>query len=138
MGKNNEAKNVEKISTILGQETVLKGTMKFSDSLKIDGSFEGDIIATGFLYIESGAVINADIKVRSAVVGGFVKGNIEASEKIEILATGQVYGNIKTAALRIADGVIFEGKCEMIESNSNIDIFSSTVESLKEKCKPFK
>lgn len=136
MAKNNDTKNMEKINTILGEETVLKGVMKFSDSLKIDGIFEGDIVATGFLYIENGAVINADIKVRSVVVGGIVKGNIEASEKLEILATGQVYGNLKTAALRIADGVIFEGKCEMIKENSNIDVFSSTVESLKEKYKP--
>ena len=135
MAKNNEMKGMEKISTTLGKETVFKGKMKFSESLKIDGNFEGDIESSGFLYIEDGAVVKADIKVRSVVVGGVVHGNIAASEKLEMLSTGQVYGNIKTSKLRIADGVIFEGKCEMIKSDANPDIFSSEVEKLKETVK---
>ncbi len=135
MAKINDIKGVEKISTTLGKETVFKGKMRFSESLKIDGSFEGDIESPGFLYIEDGAVVKADIKVRAVVVGGVVRGNIEASEKLEMLTTGQVYGNIRTSKLRIADGVIFEGKCEMIKGNSEINLFSAGVETLKEKVK---
>ena len=135
MAKSNDIKSIEKISTTLGRETVFKGTMKFSESLKIDGKFEGDIESTGFLYIEDGAVVKADIKVRAVVVGGIVRGNIEASERLEMLATGQVYGNIRTSKLRIADGVVFEGKCEMIKGESNVDIFSTGVQSLKEAVK---
>ncbi|MCL2481628.1 MAG: polymer-forming cytoskeletal protein [Spirochaetaceae bacterium] len=137
MTKSSDIKGKEKISTTLGRETVFKGKMKFSDSLKIDGNFEGDIESPGFLYIEDGAVVKADIKVRAVIVGGIVKGNIDASEKLEMLSTGQVFGNIRTSKLRIADGVVFEGKCEMIKSDSEIDVFSDTVESLKEKVKTF-
>ncbi len=135
MAKNNEMKGVEKISTTLGKETVFKGTMKFSESLKIDGNFEGDIESSGFLYIEEGAEVKADIKVRAVVVGGVVHGNITASDKLEMLSTGQVYGNIRTAKLRIADGVVFEGKCEMIKGDSDINIFSDTVEKFKNTVK---
>ena len=137
MSKSGDIKGKEKISTTLGKETVFKGKMKFSDSLKIDGSFEGDIESPGFLYVEEGAVVKADIKVRAVIVGGIVRGNIDASEKLEMLSTGQVFGNIRTSKLRIADGVVFEGKCEMIKSDSEVDIFSDTVESLKEKVKTF-
>ena len=122
-----------KISTTLGRETVFKGKMRFSDSLKIDGNFEGDIESSGFLYIDNGAIVNADIKVRAVVVGGIVRGNIDAAEKLEMLSTGQVFGNVKTSKLKIADGVVFEGKCEMIKSNFEIDVFSDTVEAIKEK-----
>ncbi len=132
MAKNNDIKGIERISTTLGRETVFKGTMKFSESLKIDGKFEGDIESSGFLYIEEGALVKADIKVRAVVVGGIVHGNITASEKLEMLSTGQVYGNIRTAKLRIADGVVFDGKCEMIKGNSDINVFSDTVEKLKD------
>jgi len=137
MTKSIDIKGKEKISTTLGKETVFKGKMKFSDSLKIDGNFEGDIESPGFLYIEDGAVVKADIKVRAVIVGGIVRGNIDASEKLEMLSTGQVFGNIRTSKLRIADGVVFEGKCEMIKGDSEIDIFSDNVESLKEKVKTF-
>ena len=135
MTKSGEIKGKEKISTTLGKETVFKGKMKFSESLKIDGNFEGDIESPGFLYIEDGAVVKADIKVRAVIVGGVVRGNIDASDKLEMLSTGQVFGNIRTSKLRIADGVVFEGKCEMIKSDTEIDVFSDTVESLKEKVK---
>jgi cytoskeletal protein CcmA (bactofilin family) len=135
MAKTNDSK-VEKVSTTLGKETVFNGKMKFSEPLKINGNFEGNIESPGFLYIENGAVVKADIKVRSIVIGGIVRGNIDASEKLEMLSTGKVYGNIRTAKLRIADGVVFEGKCEMIKGNdTDIDVFSDNVESLKEKVK---
>jgi len=131
MAKNNDHKGIEKITTTLGKETNFSGILKFRESLKIDGKFEGEIESPGFLYIENGAVVKANIKVGSVVVGGVVRGNIEASERLEMLATGRVYGNIRTAKLNIADGVVFEGKCEMIKNPEAVNIFSAPVEQLK-------
>jgi len=132
MSKNNDHKGIEKISTTLGKGTNFNGVLKFKDSLKIDGRFDGEIESEGFLYVENGAVVTANIKVHSMVVGGIVRGNIEARQKLEMLSTGQVFGNIRTAKLKIADGVIFEGKCEMIKNPGKIDIFSAKVEQVKE------
>ena len=119
------------IATTLGSETDFSGTMRFSTSLKIDGKFEGEIESTGFLYIEQGADVKANIKVRSIVVGGIVRGNVIATEKLEMLSTGQVFGNVTTAKLKIADGVVFEGKCEMIKDPDDVDIFSSSAGKIK-------
>ena len=131
MPKNNEHKGTEKISTTLGKETNFHGILKFRESLKIDGKFEGEIESPGFLYVENGAVVKANIKVGSIVIGGVVRGNVEASERLEMLATGQVYGNIRTAKLNIADGVVFEGKCEMIKGSETVNVFSAPVGELK-------
>jgi len=131
LAKNEDHKGIERIITTLGRETDFNGVMRFKDSLKIDGSFSGEIVSTGFLYVEQGASITANIRVGSVVVGGTVKGNIEATEKLEMLATGKVFGNIRTAKLKIADGVVFEGKCEMIKNPQAVNVFSATVEQLK-------
>ncbi len=131
MAKNDDRKGLEKISTTLGKETAFNGVMRFKDSLKIDGSFTGEIVSSGFLYIENGANVTANIKVGSVVIGGVVRGNVEATEKLEMLTTGKVYGNIRTAKLKIADGVVFEGKCEMIRNHQAINIFSGPVDQLK-------
>jgi cytoskeletal protein CcmA (bactofilin family) len=131
MPKNNEHKGIEKITTTLGKETSFNGVLRFKESLKIDGTFEGKIESPGFLYIENGATVKADIKVGSVVVGGVVRGNIEASERLEMLTTGKVFGNIRTAKLNIADGVVFEGKCEMIKNPDKLDIFSAAVGNIK-------
>jgi cytoskeletal protein CcmA (bactofilin family) len=132
MAKNSDHKGIDKITTTLGRSTSFDGTMRFKTSLKIDGEFTGKIESTGFLYVEEGADVRADIVVGSIVIGGVIHGNIEATEKLEMLATGQVYGNIRTRKLRIADGVVFEGKCEMIQNPEKVDIFSKPVEKLKE------
>lgn len=131
MAKAAEIKAGEKIITTLGKETVFSGTMRFSRSLKIDGKFEGEIISSGFLYIEEGAEVKANIKVKSIVIGGVVHGNIEATDKLEMLDSGKVYGNVRTSKLKIADGVVFEGKCEMIKDPDTIDIFSGSADKLK-------
>ena len=131
MAKNSEIKGTEHIATTLGRETNFSGSMRFTASLKIDGEFEGEIESSGFLYIEEGAEVRADIKVRSIVIGGVVHGNIIATEKLEMLATGQVFGNVTISKLKIADGVVFEGKCEMIKDPDEVDIFSSSPNKIK-------
>lgn len=121
-----------RVKTTLGKETVFIGTLKFTDSLKIDGVFEGEIDATGFLWIDKGATVKVRrMRASSILVGGVVHGDIEAVDKIELLPSAKVYGNIRTSKLRIADGVVFEGKCEMIKNPASIDIFSGTKEQVK-------
>lgn len=131
MSKYPDTRTDQPIRTTLGRETVFRGTMKFETSLKIDGTFEGEIDSEGFLYIEDGASVRADVRVGSVVVSGVVHGNIVAKDMLEMLSTGKVYGNVTTAKLKIADGVVFEGKCEMIKNPDEIDIFTVPATKIK-------
>jgi cytoskeletal protein CcmA (bactofilin family) len=116
-------------ATTLGAETSFSGTLRFKDSLRIRGKFQGEIDATGRLYIDSEAVVDAKtIRATSVVVGGTVHGDIEAADRIEMLPSAKVYGNVRTARLRISDGVIFEGACEMIRNPEAFSPFSGSVE----------
>jgi cytoskeletal protein CcmA (bactofilin family) len=127
-----DPKDLPRVQTRLGADTALKGTLRFTDSVAISGHLEGKIIADGFLYVRHGAVIKADIRAHDIIVGGTVHGNIEAVNRLEILATGKIYGNVRTAKLRVADGVVFEGKCEMVRDGDSIDVFSAPIEQTKE------
>jgi cytoskeletal protein CcmA (bactofilin family) len=108
------------IATVFGKETQFFGDLTFKKSLQINGTFEGEISSGGFLVIGEGAVVKANINAKVVIVNGTVFGNIEAREKLEIQPNGKVYGNIRTAKLKIADGVIFEGSCEMIKPYEEI------------------
>lgn len=105
------------ISTILGRETSFNGVLTFKKPLQIAGEFFGEIISDGYVLISEGAVVKANIKAHTVIVGGHVTGNVIATERLEMLSTGKVIGNIKTAKLQIADGVIFDGNCEMIQDS---------------------
>jgi len=128
--KDNELE--EEIKTVLGPQTVFRGTLRFRDSLKILGRCEGRIESSGFLVIGKGAEVFAEIKVGSLVVAGTVKGNVEALIQTEISATGKVIGNLRTAQLRIEDGTVFEGKVEMLKNSDGLDIFLATPTQLKQ------
>jgi cytoskeletal protein CcmA (bactofilin family) len=115
---NNPVYDFGMVSTVFSKDTEFYGDLSFSDSLQINGLFEGEIKATGHLVVGEGAVVKANISAQSILLNGTVHGNVEALEKIEIDKTGKLYGNIRTAKLKIADGVLFEGKCEMIKRHS--------------------
>jgi cytoskeletal protein CcmA (bactofilin family) len=131
MSTSGDLEAYQKTESRLGPQTWLKGKLKFSTSVRISGKFEGEIESTGFLYVEHNAEVRADIKAKFIVVGGIVHGNIEAYEKIEMLPTGRIYGNVRAAKLKIADGVVFEGKCEMIKRGDQVDVFSAPIQQLK-------
>ena len=132
MARKTDFTKFDKVETTLRKGTGLNGTLRFTKPLKICGRFEGEIESDTTLYIDKGAEVTAEIKAATVLVSGLVKGNISASNKIEILPGGKVLGNLKASKVKIADGTEFEGRCLMIRDPGTIDIFSAKVEKLKE------
>jgi Integral membrane protein CcmA involved in cell shape determination len=127
-------KDKERDVTVFGEKTRFHGTLRFSEELHIAGSFNGTIDAQGALVIKKTATCNADyIKAASIVVDGSVQGDMTAGDRIEMRSGSSVRGNLTTSRLRIADGVTFEGNVEMIRPNSDIDLFSTRSDVLKEQ-----
>jgi cytoskeletal protein CcmA (bactofilin family) len=110
-----DIKEGERVETVFSNTTMFSGELNFETSLKIEGSFKGKIKSKGHLIVGENAKVRASIKANSIVIAGEVKGNVEAVERLELLPTGKLYGNIKTRKLKMADGVIFEGSCEMLK-----------------------
>ncbi len=102
------------IATVFGKDTQFFGDLSFKKSLQINGTFEGEIKSGGFLVIGEDAVVKANISAKTVIVKGTIHGNVEATDRLEIQTKGRIYGNIRTSKLTIADGVVFEGSCEMI------------------------
>ncbi|MCS7206168.1 MAG: polymer-forming cytoskeletal protein [Leptospiraceae bacterium] len=102
------------IQTIFEEGTHFSGILEFEKPLLINGYFEGEIRSKGTLIVGEKGKLKANIKAGTVIIGGEVIGNIEAFEKIEMLNTGKIIGNIRTSRLYIAEGVIFDGNCEML------------------------
>ncbi|GHU06767.1 cell division protein [Spirochaetia bacterium] len=119
-------------SVILGETTSFNGFLRFKETLCIQGKFKGTIEATGALIVDKGAVVEADqISVTSLEVFGTVIGAVRAVDKVDMLAGAVVKGDVMAARLRIADGVLFEGRCSMTETEKEVDIFSRPIEEIK-------
>jgi len=121
----------QSVATRVGKDAFLKGTIKFHAATRFAGTFEGTIEASGFLLIEEGAVIRAQVSAEDVVIAGEVRGDIDATGMVELLPNAKVYGNIRTSRVRICDGVVFEGRCEMVRNMTDIDLFSAPIRDLR-------
>ncbi|MGA0846430.1 MAG: bactofilin family protein [Luteolibacter sp.] len=95
---------------ILSSDVEIKGTVKFTNDLVIDGKIEGEITSDGNLTVGENARIKAEIKTSTVVVYGKVHGNLTASNRIDLKASAEVIGDIKAQTLSIEAGAIFVGK----------------------------
>jgi len=101
--------------TILDQHSEFQGSVGFSGELQLNGKLEGDIHSEdGVLLIGPNAIVKAEIKAKIIIVRGQVEGNLFAKERLELLNTSKVFGDIKTTSLLIEPGAIFVGKSESL------------------------
>ena len=98
---------------ILNSDVEIKGNIKFSGVLTLDGKLDGEIHTDGALLLGDSAVINGNINAQSVVVRGKVHGNINAKEKIEIKSKAELFGDIRASKLVIEEGVTYVGKTEV-------------------------
>lgn len=109
------------VNSIIGEGTILRGDFELNGLLRIDGIFFGRVRTNGKVLIGKNGVAECEIVAGTVVVGGKVKGEIFATEKITLLSTGELIGNVKTPRLIIEEGVIFDGKCEIIENKERLN-----------------
>ncbi len=100
----------------LDVDASMQGTLSFKDpvNLRINGKFEGNLDTRGNLIIGSNAQVHADITGDNIVIGGRLKGKIIAKERLTLLPTATVEGDIYPAKLNVAEGAVFEGRCSML------------------------
>ncbi|MGD8353453.1 MAG: polymer-forming cytoskeletal protein [Pseudomonadota bacterium] len=101
------------IKAFLGEGTDFKGILTFEGTVRVDGKLEGEIYTKDTLIVGESAVVGAEINVNTIVISGIVRGNVNATGKIEVHRPGKLFGNVKTPSLYIEEGVIFEGNCSM-------------------------
>ena len=94
----------------LSTDVEIKGIVKFTNDLVVDGKIEGEITSDGNLTVGENARIKAEIKTATVVVYGKVHGNITATDRVELKASAEVVGDIKAKSLAIEAGAIFVGK----------------------------
>ncbi|MCA6070988.1 MAG: polymer-forming cytoskeletal protein [Endomicrobium sp.] len=112
---------LDSVESLIGHSAIIEGTVKTDKTVRIDGKIiNGNIIAEGVIVGEK-AEITGDIDTKVIVIAGLIKGNINASETIEILPQAKVFGDIKTNILTIAEGAHFYGKSSMTIKETTVD-----------------
>jgi cytoskeletal protein CcmA (bactofilin family) len=94
----------------IGKSLVIKGEVTGSESLYIDGRVEGSINLSGNrVTVGRNGVVAANINAREIVVLGKVRGNLTASDRVDIRSDGSLTGDVVAARISIEDGAYFKG-----------------------------
>jgi cytoskeletal protein CcmA (bactofilin family) len=105
----------ERVTSVLGTGIIWKGNLSGSGGVRIEGAFEGEINLRGLLVVgETGRVTCEHLKANVVIIAGAVRGDITC-EKLEIRATGRVWGNVVTAAFATEEGAFLRGQIRMEE-----------------------
>ena len=110
---------IDESKTVLGSNAEFKGELIFKDTLCIDGEFEGKLTTGDKLIVAEEGVVQADIEAGTVICKGRIRGNITASQKVEIHSTGKILGDVLSPALMIELGAVFNGKSYMPEYQRN-------------------
>jgi cytoskeletal protein CcmA (bactofilin family) len=94
----------------IGKSLVIKGEVTGSESLYIDGRVEGSINLSGNrVTVGRNGIVAANINAREIVVLGKVRGNLTASDRVDIRSDGSLTGDVIAARISIEDGAFFKG-----------------------------
>ncbi len=107
---------VERVTTVLGPGISWNGDLRGKGGVRVEGALEGEIAVRGLVIIgETGRVTCETLKADRVIVAGAVNGQITAS-KLDIRATGRVFGDVIVESFSTAEGGFLRGKVTMLES----------------------
>lgn len=129
--KNEETNNISRSQTgnasvggfnaILDQGSEFEGKLTFQGTVRIDGSFKGEIFSKSHIVIGQSGRVDGDAKIGSIAISGQFFGNINAKEKVELHSSAVVEGDITTPSLMIEDGVQLNGKVNMNPEGATVN-----------------
>jgi cytoskeletal protein CcmA (bactofilin family) len=107
---------VENGAARIGKSIVIRGEVKGSEDLVIDGRVEGTVqLAENRLTIGPNANVAADLSARDVLVMGRVQGNLVASGRVELRAGCVVEGDVRAYRLAIEDNAVLRGKVDLTQ-----------------------
>ncbi|MFH0873802.1 MAG: polymer-forming cytoskeletal protein [Candidatus Komeilibacteria bacterium] len=114
--KNSTEVNKKTVETFIGPSVRVEGDFTGEGDLIIEGTVVGNLVTNNNLRIGPGAVVEAEIKAKNAYVAGRVKGNVSIKGKLELTATAQIVGNVRTTVLSVESGGVINGQLNMAAS----------------------
>lgn len=110
-GRRNEAGGSNSVT--LGPRDSLIGTLRIEGDLRVHGTVEGEVHASGDISIEPSAKVKASIEGANVSVTGNVTGNVTARGRLTLAGSGTLNGDVRVAKLAVEDGATLNGNVSM-------------------------
>ena len=125
----NQSPKASLLNSIIGEGTRFNGEFDLNGLLRIDGDFTGTIRTNGQIIVGLNGRAVCNLYADSVVIGGIVRGNVFTTDKVVILSTGMMIGNIRTPRLIVEEGVVYNGNCKITAHQSDAVQAAATAET---------
>jgi cytoskeletal protein CcmA (bactofilin family) len=98
--------------SLIADDLTIEGKIEGGGSVRIAGSFKGDVNVQGDLTIEAGAKLTGAVRADKVTIAGELEGNVQEASRIDLLNTGAVIGDLKAGSVTVAAGARMRGKAE--------------------------
>ena len=105
--------NTDRIDTLIGKNTKLKGLIEGTGIIRVDGELTGDLIVKGNVVIGPDGKIIGNVKCDNLFNSGTIRGNIKCNEQLRLASSAALFGDVDVKTFIIDENAIFEGKCKM-------------------------
>jgi cytoskeletal protein CcmA (bactofilin family) len=109
-----EKNSPKHVDTIIGKDTIIRGSVEAEGTIRVDGRFEGDLTTAGDLIVGESGYIQGTTIAKNISVAGKLLGKVEARGKLDLLPSATVQGEIRLALLVVEEGANLLGNCEAI------------------------
>jgi len=99
--------------TIIAGGVKVEGDFASPGDVRIEGIVIGSVKAQGNLLVTETATIEADVAAANATVAGEIKGDLTVAEKVELLSTAKLHGNLACRTLTVEAGAMIAGNCQV-------------------------
>lgn len=98
--------------SLIAADLIIEGKIQGSGHVRIAGQFKGDVNVEGDLTIEKGAKVTGGVRASKVIIAGELEGNIEGAQRVELLESGVLSGDLKAGSLTVAAGSRMRGQME--------------------------
>ena len=119
------------LTAFIDEGSEIDGKYTFSGTVMLNGKFQGEIASTDTLIIGERGVVNATVRVGTAIIDGELVGNVVATERIELKGKARVFGDLEAPVIVVHEGVLLEGHCRMTKTKPAEAIRDFSVVPLK-------
>ena len=109
------------VHTMIGPDATVNGPIRLKQGLIIYGKIYGDIITKGPVRIAKNGLVQGNIEGLSIMVGGTVIGDVKSADQVTLRKNCVLKGDISYRKLHIEDGAQFEGQCDLVIGNLNVE-----------------
>ena len=108
------------IRSLIGEGTVVQGSISFTEGLRIDGEVLGDVSAAGdgrsILVISDNARVHGRVAASHVIINGEVRGPLQCTEMLELQPKARVWGDVRYETLEMHPGAQVEGELKPLKS----------------------